>query len=64
MSHATGKIEVVGKTAGHVFMRYPQAADPANIGEFMVFKANPVSRWFDDYRHALIDYSPRKVWLF
>ena len=64
MSHATGKIEVVGKTAGHVFMRYHQAADPANIGKFMVFKTNPVARWFDDYRHALTDYTPRKMWLF
>jgi L-lysine 2,3-aminomutase len=64
MSHATGKIEMVGKTAEHVFMRYHQAADPANIGKFMVFKSNPVARWFDDYRHAVSDFQPRKVWLF
>ncbi|NLD57044.1 MAG: KamA family radical SAM protein [Methanomicrobiales archaeon] len=64
MSHATGKIEMVGKTAEHVFMRYHQAADPANIGKFMVFKSNPVARWFDDYRHAVTDFQPRKVWLF
>jgi lysine 2,3-aminomutase len=63
MSHATGKIEMVGKTAEHVFMRYHQSADPANIGKFMVFKSNPVARWFDDYRHALTDYEPKKFWL-
>ncbi len=63
MSHATGKIEVVGRSAGHVFMRYHQAADKENIGKFMVFKSNPVARWFDDYRHALTDFEPRKVWL-
>jgi len=64
MSHATGKIEVVGKTADHVFMRYHQAADSANIGKFMVFRKNPVARWFDDYHHALTDCEPKKVWLF
>jgi lysine 2,3-aminomutase len=64
MSHATGKIEVVGKTAGQVFMRYHQSADPANIGEFMVFRSNPVARWFDDYRHMLTDFEPKKTWLF
>ncbi|MFA6362660.1 KamA family radical SAM protein [Methanoregula sp.] len=64
MSHATGKIEIVGKTASHIFMRYHQSADPADIGKFMVFKTNPVARWFDDYRHALTDFEPKKMWLF
>lgn len=64
MSHATGKIEVVGTTAEHVFMRYHQAAEKADIGKFMVFKSNPVARWFDDYHHALTDFEPRKLWLF
>jgi lysine 2,3-aminomutase len=63
MSHATGKIEVVGRSAGHVFMRYHQAADRNDIGKFMVFKSNPVARWFDDYRHALTDFESKKVWL-
>ncbi|MDP3563503.1 MAG: radical SAM protein, partial [Methanoregula sp.] len=63
MSHATGKIEIVGKTADHVFLRYHQAADAANIGKFMVFKSNPLARWFDDYRHALTDFEPKKFWL-
>ena len=64
MSHATGKIEIVGKTTKHVFMRYHQAADMNNIGKFMVFRANPLARWFDDYHHPLTDYEPRKMWLF
>jgi len=64
MSHATGKIEMVGKTAEHVFMRYHQAADPANIGKFMVYRSNPVARWFDDYHLALSDFEPKKLWLF
>jgi hypothetical protein len=45
-------------------MRYHQAADPANIGKFMVFKRNPMARWFDDYQHALTDFRPTKFWLF
>ncbi|HSA38261.1 MAG TPA: KamA family radical SAM protein [Methanoregula sp.] len=64
MSHATGKIEVVGRTAEHVFMRYHQAAEKADIGKFMVFRTNPVARWFDEYYHALTDFEPGKVWLF
>jgi KamA family protein len=49
MSHASGKIEIVGKTAQHVFMRYHQAADPKDIGKFMVFPCNKQATWFDDY---------------
>jgi lysine 2,3-aminomutase len=64
MSHATGKIEVVGKTAGQVFMRYHQSADPANIGKFMVFRSNPLARWFDDYSHILTNFETKKIWLF
>jgi len=64
MSHATGKIEVVGKTASHIFMRYHQAADPGSIGTFMVFKRNPLARWFDDYHQPLTDFEPKKLWLF
>jgi L-lysine 2,3-aminomutase len=64
MSHASGKIEMVGKTAEHVFMRYHQAADTADVGKFMVFRTNPVAGWFDDYRLALTDFEPKKFWLF
>ncbi|ABK13935.1 MAG: KamA family radical SAM protein [Methanothrix sp.] len=49
MSHATGKIEVVGLTDRYVYMKYAQAADPENIGMFMVFERNPAAFWFDDY---------------
>jgi KamA family protein len=59
MSHATGKIEIVGRTARHVFMRYHQAADPGNIGRFMVFRSNREALWFDDYQHEITDLLPR-----
>ena len=65
MSHATGKIEVVGRQAGCVFMRYHQAAEKALIGKFMVMKSNPHALWFDDYREIPLETPvPRKVWLF
>lgn len=71
MSHATGKIEVVGKTAHHVVMRYHQAADSANIGKTMIFRSNPMARWFDDYRHhatPLVSHLPVRIpkmkWMF
>ena len=64
MAHATGKIEILGKTAGQVFMRYHQSADPGNAGKFMVFRSNPVARWFDDYHHILTEFESGKAWLF
>jgi lysine 2,3-aminomutase len=49
ISHATGKIEVLGKTDRHTYFKYNQAADPADLGRFMVYKSNPEAYWFDDY---------------
>ena len=49
ISHATGKIEVVGRTDGFTFFKYNQAADPEDLGRFMVYKSNPEAYWFDDY---------------
>ena len=71
MSHATGKIEIVGKSATHIFMRYHQASDRSDIGKFLVFRSNPMARWFDDYRHHAVhpdDFvpvnKPKMHWLF
>jgi KamA family protein len=71
MSHASGKIEIVGKTANHVFMRYHQAADHADIGKVLVFRSNPFARWFDDYQHHAAHVGdllpikmPKMHWLF
>jgi lysine 2,3-aminomutase len=63
MSHATGKIEIVGKTAQHVFMRYHQSVDPTIAGKFLVFRSNPLARWFDDYRHTVTDFEPKMTWM-
>ncbi|HHM24071.1 MAG TPA: hypothetical protein ENJ23_03430 [Bacteroidetes bacterium] len=56
MSHATGKVEVVGLTEQHIFMRYHRAADPEQKARFMVFRRNPDAHWFDDYTEIVEDY--------
>lgn len=56
MSHASGKIEVVGKTEGSTFFKYHQAADPLDVGRFMAFRSNPDAYWFDDYTEQIDDY--------
>ena len=56
MSHATGKIEILGKTEGFVYFKYHRAADDANSGRFMVFKSNPDACWLDDYDEMVDDY--------
>jgi len=49
ISHATGKIEVLGKTDRYTYFKFNQAADPADRGRFMAYKSNPEAFWFDDY---------------
>ena len=56
MSHATGKIEVVGSTEDQVFMKYHQAACPEDLGKFMIFPSNPRALWFDDYLEDVTAY--------
>ncbi|GAB4269660.1 MAG: KamA family radical SAM protein [Deferrisomatales bacterium] len=49
MSHATGKVEVVGWTAREIAFRYHRAADPADEGRLFVRPRNPRAYWLDDY---------------
>lgn len=56
MSHASGKIEVVGKTEGSTFFKYHQAVNPLDAGRFMAFRSNPDAYWFDDYTEQIDDY--------
>jgi lysine 2,3-aminomutase len=55
MSHATGKIEVVGRTDEFIYFKYHRAADDADNGRFLVFKRNPNAYWFDDYDESVRD---------
>jgi len=56
MSHATGKIEILGKTKEFVYFKYHRAADDNNSGRLMVFKSNPNACWLDDYDEMVDDY--------
>lgn len=49
MSHATGKIEIVGLTRKFVYMKYHSAAGPKDKGRFLVFDRNPAAFWLEDY---------------
>jgi lysine 2,3-aminomutase len=49
MSHATGKIAVVGLSDGEIYLKYHQAARRRDIGKFMAFPRNSDALWFDDY---------------
>ncbi len=57
MSHATGKIEIVGKSDEQVYFRYHRAANPEEKARFMAFKSNPEAYWFDDYDEIIHDYA-------
>src|SRR5680860_482021 len=59
MSHASGKIEVLGKDEERVYFRYHRAADEADRGRFLAFEHNPEAYWFDDYSEPVQDYSPQ-----
>jgi len=56
MSHATGKIEILGKTKEFVYLKYHRAADDRDSGRFLIFKSNPNAYWFDDYDEVVRDY--------
>ena len=56
MSHATGKIEIFGKTKEFVYLKYHRAADDKDSGRFLIFKSNPNAYWFDDYDEVIRDY--------
>ena len=56
MSHARGKIEILGKRCGQVFMRFHRTPDEADHGRIMSFPSLPGAYWLDDYLKA--DLSP------
>ena len=58
MSHATGKIEVVGLTERFIYFKYLRTASEDNGARFMVFKRDPEAYWFDDYKELVDEYSP------
>jgi KamA family protein len=53
MSHARGKIEIVGLAEGQVFMRFHRSPGHQDRGRFLVFPSNPGAYWLDDYDRPL-----------
>ncbi len=47
MSHETGKIEILGVDARHIYLRYHRAKDAALRGKFMVYQRNDKASWLD-----------------
>ncbi len=56
MSHATGKLEIVGRTGDMTFFKYHRAARDADSGRFLVMPSNPSAYWLDDYSEPLDEY--------
>ena len=52
MSHSSGKLEIIGKANGNVYLKYHRAYRNEDSGKLMVFKSNPEACWFDDYEEA------------
>lgn len=50
MSHASGKVEIVGVDARQIYLRYHRAKVPANEGRFLVFHRDDTVYWLDDLR--------------
>ncbi|MDH3215320.1 MAG: KamA family radical SAM protein [Candidatus Krumholzibacteria bacterium] len=53
MSHATGKIQIVGLTDTYAFFKYLRAQREGHSSRFLVFERNPNAYWFDDYKEAV-----------
>lgn len=56
MSHASGKVEIIGKTEDLVFLKYHRAANDANSGRLLTLASNPTAYWLDDYVEMMSDY--------
>lgn len=50
MSHASGKVEIIGVDAEHIYLRYHRAKNPADEGRVMVCVRDDRAQWLDDLR--------------
>lgn len=56
MSHASGKIEILGKVSGRMCFKYHRTADDADSGRLLAFTSNPGACWLDDYDEMTVEY--------
>ncbi len=47
MSHETGKVEILAVDDAHIYLRYHQAKDAANLGRFFIRRRNDEAYWLD-----------------
>ncbi len=52
MSHARGKIEVVGLDHSFIYMRYHRAPNPEDTGKFIVVRRTDAGYWLDDFEEV------------
>jgi len=48
MSHASGKIELVGMDYERIYMRYHRAKNPDDEGRFLIFERSDRAAWLED----------------
>ena len=56
MSHATGKLEILGMTEENVLFRYHRSADPEEKAKLLMYKRDPEAYWLDDYVELVDEY--------
>jgi KamA family protein len=49
MSHASGKLEIVGKQEGITYFKYHRTATDKVNGTMLALRSNPEAYWLDDY---------------
>ena len=62
MSHDSGKIEVVGVTHHHIYLRYHRARNHDDEGRFMILHRDDQAYWLDDLVPA--EQTPDRQWIF
>jgi KamA family protein len=58
MSHATGKIEIIGVDEQHIYLRYHRAASPEDPGRLLVCRRDDSAYWFDQLKPAGGSHTP------
>ncbi len=61
MSHASGKVEVVGIDDEHIYLRYHRSKYPENNGKFFVCRRNDDAFWLDHLTPVPGSYVPTGV---
>jgi len=61
MSHELGKVEMVGLTDRHIYLRFHRARNPEDEGRFMIFHRDDDAFWLDDLVPADESNAPQSV---